>query len=246
MSSYAENALVRGMGFLADAQAAIAHNLANIDTAGFKRRAPMALESKQSFDTILGERMPVVRYGEASDWRIGNTHETGNRFDVALGESTWFRVQDDKGRKFLTRNGQMQLDNQNRLVTHGGLSYLDQAGNPIVLGDGEAAPTDIAIAPNGQLSDPKTGQAWGPLGIFRVDDPNTLQPQGAGLYSAPADLKLQLAPDGAQQGHQEGSNVDSLQELVQMIIVQRSFSATQRALTGIGRMQDQLIQNANR
>ena len=46
-----------------------------------------------------------------------------------------------------------------------------------------------------------------------------------------------------QQGFLEGSNVDSLQELVQMITVERSFTATQKVLTGIGRLQENLITN---
>ncbi|MBL8753783.1 MAG: flagellar biosynthesis protein FlgC, partial [Planctomycetes bacterium] len=51
------------------------------------------------------------------------------------------------------------------------------------------------------------------------------------------------AGDGVQQGFLEGSNVDSLQELVQMISVERSFTATQKALSGIGRLQENLITN---
>ncbi|MGE3173679.1 MAG: flagellar hook-basal body protein [Planctomycetota bacterium] len=246
MTRYAEIALVRGLGYLAEAQGAITHNLANVDTAGFKRRAPVAVESGRAFDTVLGERMPMVRYGEVADWSQGTARETGNRLDVALGQGTWLRVQDGQGRTYLTRDGSMQIDAQGRLVTRDGMRYLDQGGNTITL-DGEGgAPADVAIAPNGQLSDPRTGQTWGPLGVFEVADPRALMPQGGGLYTVPDDVALKLQPEGVQQGFQEGSNVDSLQELVQMIIVQRSFSATQKALTGIGRMQDQLIQNINR
>ena len=58
-----------------------------------------------------------------------------------------------------------------------------------------------------------------------------------------ADQRTTQAGDGVQQGYLEGSNVDSLQELVQMITVERSFTATQKALTGIGRLQENLITN---
>ena len=246
MTGYAETALIRGLQYLAETQAAIAHNLANVDTAGFKRRAPMALADSQSFASMLGQQLPVVRYGERTDFTLGNAHQTGNRFDVALGQDAWFRVQDDKGRVYLTRDGQMQLDSDGRLVTHGKLRYLDQAGNPLQLNTGDTQPNEVAIAPNGQVSDPTSGQTWGPIGIFKVPQPQLLQPQGAGLYTDPNNQKLELSATGAQQGYQEASNVDSLQELVQMILVQRSFSATQKALGGIGRMQDRLIENVNR
>lgn len=246
MSGYSEMALVRGLRYLAESQAAIAHNLANVDTAGFKRRAPLAVEAPQSFDTMLGQKLPLIRYTESTDFQIGTARETGNKFDVALGEQSWLRVADDKGHTWLTRDGQMQLDVEGNLVTHGGLRYLDQAGNPIRVGDGDTPPADIVISPNGQISDPTSGQTFGPLGVFKVRDQQALIPQGAGLYTDTKNQQLELVAAGVQQGYREGSNVDSLQELVQMILVQRGFSATERALSSIGRMQDQLIANVSR
>ncbi len=246
MSRYAELALVRGLNFLAESQAAIAHNLANVDTAAFKRRAPIAAADSMSFDTVLGQQLPMVDYREGTDFRVGGTRETGSRLDVALAEGTWLRVQDPKGRTYLTRDGQMQFDNEGYLVTHGGLRYLDQTGSPLQLNAGGATPNQLDIAPNGQVSDPTNGQTWGPLGIFKVPDQQALTPQGAGLFVDAKNQQLELAPGGLQQGYRETSNVDTLQELVQMILVQRSFSATQRALTGVGRMQDALIQNVSR
>ena len=214
------------MNFLAESQSAIANNLANVDTANYKRRAPVAVESQRIFDQMLGERMPTVRYGERSDFTQGTMRETGNQMEIALSEGSWLRVQDDKGRTFLTREGQMQIDKQGRLVTHEGLAYLDQTGSGI--------------------SDPTTGQAYGPIGVYRVADQNALRPVGGGKFEDLANQQLQIADGGVQQGYQEGSNVDSLQELVQMIVVQRSFSATQKALSSVGRMQDQLVANISR
>ena len=65
----------------------------------------------------------------------------------------------------------------------------------------------------------------------------------SGLYEYDSLQAPVQANNGVQQGYLEGSNVDSLQELVQMILVQRSFAATQRALTGVGQMQSSLINN---
>ena len=64
-----------------------------------------------------------------------------------------------------------------------------------------------------------------------------------GLYVDPNNQRTTPAGDGLQQGFLEGSNVDSLQELVQMIAVERSFAATQKALSGMTRLQDNLITN---
>lgn len=246
MAGYAELTLVRGMGYLANSQAAIAHNLANVDTAAFKRRAPLATAVEDEFATRLDAMLPSVRYAELTDWRTGTARETGSRFDVALGQGTFFRVQDEKGNTFYTRDGQLQLDVQGRLTTRNGLRYLDQNGSPILVANGETLPSDLSIAPNGQVSDPKTGQTWGPIGIFRLPDETRLAPVGNNLFRDPQNQQPVLAPDGLQQGYRESSNVDSLQELVQMIVVQRSFAATQRALAGVGRLHDRVIDNLNR
>ena len=77
-------------------------------------------------------------------------------------------------------------------------------------------------------------------------DPNALVPVGSGNFQDPGKQKLEVVSDGVRQGYQEGSNVDSLQELVQMIVVQRSFTATQKALGSVGRMQESLVQNLSR
>ena len=246
MAGYAEMSLVRGMHFLAESQSAIANNLANVDTANYKRRAPVAVETQTQFDRVLGAQMPTVRYGERSDFTQGTMRETGNPMEIALPQGTWLRVQDPNGRTFLTRDGSLQIDPQGMLVTREGMRYLDQQGLPIQVGAGDSAPSSISVSPNGQVSDPTSGQAWGPLGVFRVRDMQALRPAGAGKFEDLANQQLELAGDGVQQGYQEGSNVDSLQELVQMIVVQRSFSATQKALTSVGRMQDQLVANINR
>lgn len=256
MASYGETALVRAMNYLADSQAAIANNLANVDTGGFKRRVPVAESSSSNFAMLLQTRLPTIDYQEHVAWQQGNTRETGNSFNVALDDARdadgnqkvgFFKVRDDAGRVFFTRDGDMQLDSKSRLVTRQGLRYLDRNNQDIVLQGDTGAPSKLAIAPNGTLSNPLNGQSWGPLAIYAPKGPAglaDLQPAGRGLYQAGDVQDLQLAPDvQVRQGQLEGSNVDSLQEMVRMITVQRSFAATQRALTGIGRMQENLATN---
>lgn len=245
MTNYSEIALVRGLNYLSDVQAAIAHNLANVDTRSFKRRSFHTASDTRSFESELQARLPTVRYHETTDWRPGMARETGNRLNVSLDGPYFFRVQDEAGRSFYTRDGEMRLDAQGRLVTRNGMRYLDQKGAEIALRNAEGTPGDVAISPNGMITDTSgSGQSWGPLGVWSVKDRTALQPRGDGLFvdTAHQDPALAAAP-AVQQGYLEGSNVDTLQEMVQMILVQRTFSATQRALTGVGRMHSGLIDN---
>ena len=243
MASYGEIALVRGLSFLAEKQAATAHNLANVDTTSFKRRHAIAQESTTDFQSLLEQKLPTVGYSERSDLQRGVLRETGNRFDVAIDGPYWMRVQDQNGGRYYTRNGQLQLGANGQLVTRDGLAVLDQGGQPITIGTGEEAPTDLSISPNGTIQNPSTGQTWGPIAVVSLPQPDALVPTGKGLYVDPNNQRTTPAGDGLQQGFLEGSNVDSLQELVQMIAVERSFAATQKALSGMTRLQDNLITN---
>jgi flagellar basal-body rod protein FlgF len=242
MTSYGETALVRGLSFLAEKQAAIANNLANVDTTSFKRRSALAVPTG-TFQSLLEERMSAISYVEQSDMQRGILRETGNRFDVAVDGPHWLRVQDDKGQRYYTRNGQLQLAGDGRLTTRDGLSVLDASNQPIVLGAGDEAPSALVFSPNGTISNPDNGQTWGPLALVQIPRQEALVPVGKSLYADPENQRTTQGAEGLQQGFLEGSNVDSLQELVQMIAVERSFSASQKVLSGIGRLQENMITN---
>jgi flagellar basal body rod protein FlgG len=236
-------ALVRGLSFLAEKQAATAHNLANVDTTSFKRRHAIAQQGGQDFYSMLERQLPTIDYSERTDLGRGTLRETGSRLDIAIDGPYWLRVQDDKGNQYYTRNGQMQFSNDGRLVTRDGYAVLDQAGQAVSVGAGDEAPTDLSISPNGTIQNPRTGQTWGPLAVVSLPKPEALVPTGRSLYVDPIGQRGTQAGEGVQQGFLEGSNVDSLQELVQMITVERTFAATQKALTGMGRLQQNLITN---
>jgi flagellar basal-body rod protein FlgF len=242
MGNYGETTLVRGLSFLAEKQASIANNLANVDTASFKRRIGVAAP-QQGFDSLLDRELDAVSYRELTDRQPGVVRETGNLMDVALDAGQWMRVQDGKGNPLFTRNGQLQVGTNGMLLTRNGQQVLDVNGQPISLGNAETVPAEIRISPNGTISNPTNGQTWGPIGVVSFPDQEALAPVGQGLYRDTRNQQTRQAADGVQQGYLEGSNVDSLQELVAMISVERSFAATQKALTGLGRIQDNLITN---
>jgi flagellar basal body rod protein FlgG len=135
----------------------------------------------------------------------------------------------------------MRIDDKGRLVTRDGLRYLDANNQEISLQGENGTPSDVSISPRGTVSDPLDGRIFGTLGVWKLGDLNALQSVGAGRYLDGKQQKAQPAPGApVQQGAIEGSNVDSLQEMVRMITVQRSFTAAQKALSSASRMQDSL------
>jgi flagellar basal-body rod protein FlgF len=242
MGNYGETALVRGLSFLAEKQASIANNLANVDTASFKRRIGVAAP-QQGFDSLLDRELDAVSYTERTDRQAGVVRETGNLMDVSLAQGQWLRVEGAGGKQMFTRSGELRIGDNGYLLTRDGLNVLDMNGQPISLGNAETVPSEIRISPNGTISNPVNGQTWGPLAVVSFPEEEALAPVGKGLYRDTRNPQTRQAADGVQQGYLEGSNVDSLQELVAMISVERSFAATQKALTGLGRIQDNLITN---
>lgn len=248
MADYGEIALVSGLAYLAEAQAAIAHNLANVDSASFKRRTPRAVPFDGGFRSELGKVLPSVGYAETIDWTSGPVRPTGERTNVSLGPDDLFRVRGQDGRTYYTRQGKLLVDATGRLLTPEGYAYLDPNGNEIVLSAAAGNLSDVAIQTNGTITSGSDGsQVLGQLGTFRLADRSGLQPVGHGIYLDQKNQQPLPAPgDSLQQGFLERSNVDSLSELVSMITVERSFEATQKTLTTIGRLKSAYIDSMNR
>ena len=72
MTSYAETALVRGLAFLSETQASLAHNLANLDSTGFKRQSAVAKTETSRFQSVLDAELPTVSFAQTIDWTPGS------------------------------------------------------------------------------------------------------------------------------------------------------------------------------
>src|SRR5262245_40265921 len=138
MTTYAETALVRGLAYLSETQASIAHNLANVDATGFKRQSAVAKVESSRFQSVLDGELPTVSFVQATDWTPGTLKTTAEATHVGVdGERSrnlFFRVRGKDNEVYFTRNGQLQLDDQARVVTSDGARYLDPNGNEIALG----------------------------------------------------------------------------------------------------------------
>ncbi|MEZ5966732.1 MAG: flagellar hook basal-body protein [Planctomycetota bacterium] len=243
MTTYAEAALVSSLNYLSQSQQAIAHNLANISSTAFKRRQPIAEESPSRFHGMLREQLPTVKYREAADWSIGNLVPTGERNHVALESQDFFRVRDGEGNLFFTRSGELQVDAQGYLTDESGFHYLDNAGADLqVRAEGDSS-TGFSVTPGGEIVDADTGVSTGrTLGVFRVGSREALQPAGRGRFVDTAKQDVVVVPTTAiRQGNVEASNVQTVSEMVNMLVVQRSFQATATILRNVGQLQSSFV-----
>jgi flagellar basal-body rod protein FlgF len=215
-------------GMLADQirQDVIANNLANATTAGFKGDVAVG----EAFPDLLvsqlqtGAQVGTLGLGShisqiSTNDKQGALRQTGNTYDLAVAGSGWFSVQSANGPAY-TRNGTFTIDARGQLVTADALPVLDDGGRPITIGDGKGS-----IAPNGRVS--FDGRQIARLALTSLD-PARLHKLGDNLYTGTAQKGVD--PGRVEQGFLEGSNVNSVKEMVDLISTMRSFEASQKAV----------------
>lgn len=224
-----ENSILVGtshQGALRRSLEAIATNIANMNTPGFKRESMMFVDHLVKTD---GPRRPeddvffVRDVATYRDFSLGEREATGNPLDFALGEDGFFTVQDGTGTAY-TRNGRFSLDQSGQIVNGEGKPLLDRNGQPLVVPNGEGP---ISVAADGTVSSPNS--VIGQIGVVRFDNPHQLTPIGASLFVSDAQAQPVDRPV-VVQGMLERSNVQGVVELDKMIRVSRAYDSIRKVV----------------
>jgi len=194
-------------------QEILANNLANADTTGFK--------AERVFAQVIGDALPAAN--TATDLTAGALKVTDEPLDLALGGDGFFVVETPDGER-LTRRGSFRLDAEGRVVDPNGNPLLGEGGPIVVSG------ASIDVGTDGQVK--VDGKEVARLRIESIPEGANLQHAGGSLFLPdPAGGPL---PDGerlVKQGALEASNVNTVGSLVDMIEIQRAYTAVQRAVT---------------
>ncbi|MCE5339758.1 MAG: flagellar basal-body rod protein FlgF [Planctomycetaceae bacterium] len=206
----------------------IANNLANISTAGFKRRcnAFSKLLDAQETQNSSGAGNDVS-LTSAFDFSQGTFTDTGGTLDAALCGKGFFVIQTAQGPLY-TRNGSFHLNTNNQLVDLSGRT-VSGANGPITIPT-EVHLSQINIGADGTIS--ANGNQIGKLKIVDFQDSESkLESVGFNCYSAPKDATVTDATNTTvRQGSLENSNVQMVEELVDMITVSRLYEANMKFL----------------
>jgi flagellar basal-body rod protein FlgF len=203
----------------------IAHNVANVSTAGFR-----AEEVK--FSTIVSNVPPdpaafASSNGTYISRNAGDLVETQNPFDVAVRGDAWLGTTIN-GQQVYTRDGRMQMSPTGDLQTLNGHPVLDVGGAPITL-DPNGGPPQIAS--DGTIV--QNNRQVGVIGLFTIpENAKLVYAENSGVIpSAPAEPALDFNHYGVVQGFVERSNVNPVMEMTRLISVQRSFEALTNSIT---------------
>lgn len=211
-------------------QAAVSHNLANADSTGF-REEMHRFRSVDVTNSPLPSRAFVVDASVATNFSEGPIKFTGRTYDVAIQGRGFFAVQGADGAEGYTRDGSFQLSPEGVLLTRSGRPVIGDGGPITIPPDNE-----IVIGKDGSISAiPATGDknAVNVVGRLKLVNPDeaTLERGEDGLFrvagGAPAALDENVQVAG---GYLEGSNVNVVDQMTNMISVQRQFEMQMQVL----------------
>jgi flagellar basal-body rod protein FlgG len=238
----------------------IANNLANVSTNGFKGsravfedllyqtlRQPGAQSSQQTqIPSGLQIGTGVRPVATERLMTQGNLSQTGNQLDVAISGAGFFQVLMPDGTTAYTRDGSFQTDSQGQLVNSSGFPIQPNITIP-------ANSLSVTIAQDGTVSVTQPGVTApvqiGNLQLATFINPAGLQSMGSNLYqeTASSGTPSTTAPgtNGSgllNQNYVETSNVNVVEEMVNMIQTQRAYEINSKAITTSDQMLQKLTQ----
>ena len=237
------------------------NNLANVSTTGFKKQRAVfedllyqnvkqvvAATSQTTLSPTgmqVGTGVHIV--ATEGEFTQGALNNTGNSLDLAINGRGFFQVQMPDGTTAYTRDGTFQLSAQGQIVTASG--YTVVPGITIPTGS-----QSITVGTDGTITVQVAGQS-APTQVGALQLADFINP--AGLQASGSNLLVQSAASGTpitstpglnglgtmMQGTLEGSNVNVVEELVDMIETQRAYEMNSKAITTVDTMLDYMVTN---
>lgn len=219
-----------------------ANNLANMTTTGFKAEHLVMRQLKEQ-PAAASDLPNGISFVDA--WKLqrdmsnGPLKRTGNPLDVAIEGEGFFSVRTPDGVAY-TRDGRFSIDASGALTTRDGMIVMG-SGGPITI-DPEAG--EVAIGKDGAVQ--QNGQVIGTLDVVAFDAPGALEKLGGNLWKPVG--QASRAPVGMRvaSGFIEGSNVNPVSELTQMIAISRAYESVGQMLSNADQMRGGAIDKLSR
>jgi flagellar basal body rod protein FlgG len=211
----------------------ITHNLANASTAGYKRQCNAFSKALEAQSTgLAADKAGGVQLRSEHDFSQGGVIETGRSLDVAIYGKGFLVIETGDGPLY-TRNGMLQTNQNGQIVDSQGRMVAGQSG-PITIPQ-DIPLSEVHISSDGQII--ARGTNIGKLNIVDFgQDENKLEPVGGNCFRM-TDKYISASPAQnvqVKQGYQESSNVSIVDELVDMIRVQRLYEANMKFISAKG------------
>ena len=219
----------------------VANNIANVNTAGFKKEETVAKSFQETliqqinYEKVREAGAPIGKLGKgvmtdeiSTDYSAGDLVNTDNPLDIAIVGNGYLTVLDSEtGREFYTRDGSLTINPQGQLITQSGHQVLGTNGPINITGN------LIEITEGGQVL-----VDGNDAGTLQIVDISNIKKYGHNLFTGdnPSPTVAQV-----KQGFLESSNVNAVEEMVKMINIMRSYETSQKVVQAY----DNTLEKAN-
>ena len=203
----------------------VAHNVANMRTVGFRAET---VDFNTVYSSTRSQNVAFATVGASHiDTKAGPIEPTGNPLDVAIVGEGWFGIETPAGIAY-TRDGRFTVNEAGDLLTLTGFRVVDEGGAPIAI---DLARGEVVIGADGRIT--QQGGLAGNLGLFSLAPDANLSRYGDSAVTADvvAEPILDRVANGVRQGFREGSNVNAVQAITELIAVQRAFEYGQTVVS---------------
>jgi len=201
---------------------AMANNIANADTPGFRAMRPIfgqVMVNIRGAGGMPGDSSMSLPQDRATwrDMTPGPLQTTGNKLDVAIDGEGFFVVETPKGERY-TRAGRFSIGANGRLVDQEGNAVLDSRNRPISF---SAQDTQIEVTKSGTIQSENGEIAR--LQVVRFEKPQNLMGEGNRLFDANNEAPVPIERPKVVQGALEGSNISPILEMTRLTAEMREF-----------------------
>lgn len=227
---------VSSMLTLEQKQKVTSNNIANSNTTGYKKEQLLTktfnevmVSNKDNYKNGVGRKQELgtMSFGVRVDETItnheqGGLNETSKNTDIALQGNGFFVVKDIEGNQYYTRDGSFKINNEGYLITQNGYAVIGSNGEHLYVGD-----SNFSVSPYGEIT--VDGTVQGKFNIVDFVDYESIDKVGNNMYAGgtpiPANTNTLF-----KQGYLEGSNVNIVDETINMMTNLKEFEANQKII----------------
>lgn len=209
----------------------ISNNLSNIQTVGFKKEIPIF---KSTLNQALKKVGQDLENSIFVSFRQGEFQETGNPFDFGIDGEGFFKVETPFGIRY-TRAGRFKLNQDKLLTTYEGYPLLGRGGPIKIEGQNITVEQDGAVKVNGNLV--------GKIDLVTFKDLKTLKKMGHHLFFVEGEEEVVVLTPRILQGFLESSNINVIEEMVQLMDAFRSYESCIKVIQSQDEMDSNIVNN---
>ena len=215
----------------------IANNLANVDTAGYKKEDITFWEMLYSTGgnrNRVGKALKIITNHDEGAMDI-----TNNPLDFAIAGKGFFKVQTPRGIRY-TRAGNFHVNGEGQLMTPQGYLVLGGGGPLTIRG------TDVSVAADGSIT--VDNVAAGKIDVVDIDNLDGLEKEGKNMFRLLDGQATETAATGyrIKQGFIESSNVTLVTEMTNMLDLHRAYESQQKIIRTIDEMDSKAVNSVGK